>query len=116
MQKKENNTDKQIKALGVTIAVHALVLVVLFLVGFSAPPPLPNQDLGMEVNLGTSDEGMGDEQPMNPNPPSSGAATASPPQAEPVTAKSNAPQQDIATPEEEEAPEMPKPTKPVEQP
>jgi outer membrane biosynthesis protein TonB len=116
MQKKENNTDKQIKAVGVTIAVHALVLVVLFLVSFSAPPPLPNQDLGMEVNLGTSDEGMGNEQPMNPNPPSSGAATASTPQAEPVVANTNAPQQDIATQDEEDAPEVTKPTKPVEQP
>jgi outer membrane biosynthesis protein TonB len=116
MQKKENNTEKQIKAVGVTIAVHALVLVVLFLVGFSSPPPLPNQDLGMEVNLGTSDEGMGDEQPLNPNPPSSGAATASTPQAEPVTANTNAPQQDIATQDEEDAPEVTKPTKPVEQP
>jgi outer membrane biosynthesis protein TonB len=116
MQKKEDNTDKQIKALGVTIAVHALVLVVLFLVGFSAPPPLPNQDLGMEVNLGTSDEGMGNEQPMNPNPPSSGAATASTPQAEPVVANTSAPQQDIATQDEEDAPEVTKPTKPVVEP
>jgi outer membrane biosynthesis protein TonB len=116
MQKQENNTDKQIKAVGVTIAVHALLLVVLFLVGFSSPPPLPDQDLGMEVNLGTSDEGMGDQQPLNPNPPSSGAATASTPQAEATTAKDNTPQQDIATQDEEEAPEVTKPTKPVEPP
>ncbi|SFD50889.1 outer membrane transport energization protein TonB [Chitinophaga sp. CF118] len=116
MQNKENNTDKHIKAVGVTIAVHALVLVVLFLVAFTAPPPLPDQDLGMEVNLGTSDEGMGDEQPLNPNPPSSGAASASTPQTEPAAAKDNSPQQDIATQDEEDAPEVTKPTKPVEPP
>lgn len=116
MQQQENNTNKHIKAVGVTIAVHALVLVVLFLVGFSTPPPLPDQDLGMEVNLGTSDEGMGDEQPQNPNPPSSGEATASTPQAESNPAKDNTPQQDIATQDEEDAPEVTKPTKPVEPP
>jgi outer membrane biosynthesis protein TonB len=116
MQKQQNNTDKQIKAAGVTIAVHALLLVVLFLVGFSSPPPLPDQDLGMEVNLGTSDDGMGDEQPLNPNPPSSGAATASTPQAEANAAPDNSPQQDIATQDEEDAPEVTKPTKPVEPP
>jgi outer membrane biosynthesis protein TonB len=116
MQQQENNTNKHIKAVGVTIAVHALLLVVLFLVGFSTPPPLPDQDLGMEVNLGTSDEGMGDEQPLNPNPPSSGAATASTPQAEATTANNSTPPQDIATQDEEDAPEVTKPTKPVEPP
>jgi outer membrane biosynthesis protein TonB len=117
MAKKENNTDKNIKAMGVTIAVHALVLVVLVLVGFSAPPPLPNQDLGMEVNLGTSDDGMGDEQPLNPNPPSDGAASASAPQNEPVPSQDASTQQDIATQNDEEAPEITKPVeKPVEKP
>jgi len=58
----EQDNQKSIKALGVTIGVHALLLVALMFAGFSAPPPLPDQDLGMEVNLGTSDEGMGDEQ------------------------------------------------------
>ena len=116
MQKKENNTDKHIKALGVTIAVHALVLVVVLLVGFSAPPPLPDQDLGMEVNLGTSDEGMGDVQPLNPNPPSSGEAAASTPQNVPVPSQDNATPENIATQNEEDAPEVTKPEKPVVKP
>lgn len=116
MPKKEDNTEKNLKAAGATIAVHALVLVVLLLAGFSAPPPLPDQDLGMEVNLGTSDEGMGDEQPLNPNPPSSGEASASTPQNEPVPSADNATQEDIATQDDEEAPEITKPEKPVEKP
>jgi outer membrane biosynthesis protein TonB len=116
MPKKENNTDKTIKAAGATIAVHALVLVVLLLAGFSAPPPLPDQDLGMEVNLGTSDEGMGDVQPLNPNPPNGGAASAYTPQNEPVPSQDNATQEDIATQDDEEAPEITKPVKPVEKP
>lgn len=116
MPKKENNTDKNLKAAAATIAVHALVLVVLLLAGFSAPPPLPDQDLGMEVNLGTSDEGMGDEQPLNPNPPNSGEANASTPQYEPVPAQDNATQEDIVTDNEKDAPEISKPEKVVNKP
>lgn len=116
MAKNENNADKNIKAVGVTLAVHALVLLVLVLTGFSAPPPLPNQDLGMEVNLGTSDDGMGNEQPLNPNPPNSGEASASAPQNEPVPSQDASTQEDIATQNDEEAPEITKPEKPVEKP
>jgi outer membrane biosynthesis protein TonB len=116
MQQKENNTDKNIKAVGVTIAVHALVLLALILGGFSAPPPLPDQDLGMEVNLGTSDDGMGDEQPLNPNPPSADAANASTPQNVPVPTHDNSAQEDIATQDNEDAPEISKPEKPVNKP
>jgi outer membrane biosynthesis protein TonB len=114
MEDREN--QKNIKALGVTIGVHALVLVALLFTGFSAPPPLPDQDLGMEVNLGTSDEGMGDVQPLNPNPPSSAAANASTPQNQPVPSQDNAATEDIATQDEEAAPEITKPEKPAEKP
>lgn len=112
----EQDNQKSIKALGVTIGVHALLLVALMFAGFSAPPPLPDQDLGMEVNLGTSDEGMGDEQPLNPNPPSSASVNASTPQHQSAPAQDNATTQDIATQDEEEAPEITKPEKPVEPP
>lgn len=118
MQQKEQTGQNNLKALGVTIGVHALVLVGLFFAGFSAPPPLPDQDLGMEVNLGTSDDGMGDEQPLNPNPPSNAAPNAAAPQEEPNPAPSadNATEQDIATQDEEAAPEVTKPEKPVVKP
>lgn len=113
----DKNGKKNIQALGVTIGVHALLLVALIFAGFSAPPPLPDQDLGMEVNLGTSDEGMGDVQPMNPNPPSAAAAEPAPAESPATAVKDNSePQQDIATQDEEEAPEIKKPEKPVEKP
>ena len=113
----DKNGKKNIKALGITIGVHALLLVALIFTGFSAPPPLPDQDLGMEVNLGTSDNGMGDEQPLNPNPPSAAAPEPAPAEA-PVEAPkvSSVPQQDIVTQDEEDAPEIKKPEKPVEKP
>jgi outer membrane biosynthesis protein TonB len=112
----ERNTRKNLTALGTTIGVHALLLVALLFAGFSAPPPPPDQDLGMEVNLGTSDDGMGDEQPLNPNPPSNAAPAASTPQNEPAPSQDAASTQDIATQDDEEAPEITKPEKPVETP
>jgi len=113
----EKNGKKNIQALGITIGVHALLLVALVFTGFSAPPPLPDQDLGMEVNLGTSDDGMGDEQPLNPNPPSAAAPEPAAAESPAATAPANTePQQDIATQDEEDAPEIKKPEKPVEKP
>lgn len=112
----DQDKQKKLKALGITLGVHALVLIALVFAGFSAPPPLPDQDLGMEVNLGTSDEGMGDKQPLNPNPPSSAAPNASTPHNEPVPSQDNTAAEDIATQDEEAAPEITKPEKPVEKP
>jgi len=112
----ERNTQKNLTALGTTIGVHALLLLGLLFAGFSAPPPPPDQDLGMEVNLGTSDDGMGDVQPLNPNPPSNAAPAAAAPQNEPAPTQDAASTQDIATQDDEEAPEIRQPEKPVEQP
>ncbi|WP_212003454.1 hypothetical protein [Chitinophaga sp. HK235] len=113
----EKNSKKNVQALGVTIGVHALLLAALMFAGFSAPPPLPDQDLGMEVNLGTSDNGMGDVQPLNPNPPSAEASTPAPAENEAAaTEKDNSAQQEVATQDDEEAPEIKKPEKPVVKP
>ena len=113
----ENNGKKNLQAAGVTIGVHALLLIGLVFASFSAPPPPPNQDLGMEVNLGTTDDGMGDEQPLNPNPPSAAAAEPAPAETAAETQKeANEPPQDIVTQDEEDAPEVKKPEKPVEKP
>ena len=112
----EQKQQKNIKAAGLTIAVHALLLVALFMISFSAPPPLPNQDLGMEVNLGTSDEGMGDEQPLNPNPPAASEPTPSVPQNTPAPAEEQGNTQELATQNEEAAPEVANPPKPAPKP
>lgn len=108
--------QKNLKAFSITIAVHALILVALFLIGFSAPPPLPDQDLGMEVNLGTSDDGMGDEQPLNPNPPAASQPVPSTPPPTPSQTASEGNTQELATQNEEEAPEVAKPVKPAPKP
>lgn len=57
-------TDRdKIKGLAGTIIFHALLLLGLLLMALKTPLPLP-EEAGVEVNLGNSDEGMGDIQPM----------------------------------------------------
>ena len=65
------------RAIGWTVGVHALLLLLFFFFKYSLPTQeTPIAELGMEVNLGTSDDGSGDDQPMSvedpaPNTPSS---------------------------------------------
>ncbi len=56
---------KNIKALGYTLAICATVFLLFFFISWTLPqlPPQP-QDEGVEVNLGNSDQGMGDIAPM----------------------------------------------------
>lgn len=54
-----------------TIGVHVLLVLLLLLIKYSAPAIDELPDLGMEVNLGSSDDGFGTDQPMaveNPAP------------------------------------------------
>ena len=64
-----NNEQKErksrIAAVAGTIVFHALMLVVLLLLAFHTPLPLPGEE-GVEVNIGYSDNGMGDIQPEVP--------------------------------------------------
>ncbi|HOY31185.1 MAG TPA: energy transducer TonB [Bacteroidales bacterium] len=48
-----------------TILFHAVLLVCFILFGFTTPLPLPEEE-GVEVNLGYSDDGMGDIEPVDP--------------------------------------------------
>lgn len=98
-QAKEKNT----KALIWTLATYGVVVGACLLLGFSMPPPLPNQDMGMEINLGTSTEGMGTEQPLSPNPPSAQAATHQA-QASPASDRTGGRTEDIVTQNTEDAP------------
>lgn len=60
----------QQKPLFATIGIHALLLLILVLWRYSKPnavPPFP--EMGMEVNLGTSADGSGNNQPMDRDDP-----------------------------------------------
>ena len=104
--------DKGIAIVG-TIVVHALVLLVLFLMAFRTPLPLPGEE-GVEVDLGMMDQGMGNIQPKKPAIP----MAAQPQQQQ------NKSKEDIVTQNDDEAPAIEKPkntkpkqeTKPVEEP
>ncbi len=108
--------DKEKKDRGIaiagTIVVHALAVLVLFLMAFKTPLPLPGEE-GVEVDLGMMNQGMGNIQPEKPAIP-----MAAKPQQE--QAKN---EEDIVTQNDEEAPAIEKPKvtkpkqeKPVEQP
>jgi len=104
--------DKGIAVAG-TIVVHALAVLVLFLMAFRTPLPLPGEE-GVEVDLGMMNQGMGNIQPDKPAIP-----VAAQPQQQQSKSK-----EDIVTQNDEEAPAIEQPkinkpkqeTKPVEQP
>lgn len=62
---------KNIKASGYTLMVCTLVLIIFLFVKWTLPniPPPPEEE-GIEVNLGNSDLGSGDDQPFLPGKPS----------------------------------------------
>lgn len=66
MQNQSNNNAKIYAIIG-TLVFHVLVFALFLFVVFKTPlPPFPDTGPpGMEVNFGTSDDGMGDVQPEN---------------------------------------------------
>jgi hypothetical protein len=64
-------SQKNVRAGGYTLAICISLLLFFIFVKWSAPlPPAPSLDEGMEVNLGSSDEGLGTDQPYEPGLPS----------------------------------------------
>lgn len=61
----QRERKSRIAALAGTLVFHALLLVALLFLAFHTPLPLPGEE-GVEVNLGYSDDGMGDIQPEVP--------------------------------------------------
>src|ERR1700761_7806014 len=53
-----------VKALSWTIAVHVALLLLFLLWHYTLPVTVQAEEQGMEVNLGTSDNGSGTDQPM----------------------------------------------------
>jgi TonB family protein len=59
--------EKQSKRAGYagTLAIHGLILLILFIIRWTTPAPLPEEE-GILINFGSSDQGTGDIQPVNP--------------------------------------------------
>ncbi|HWB24407.1 MAG TPA: TonB family protein [Chitinophagaceae bacterium] len=79
--------SKNLKAAGITVAITVAIFLVFFLISWTLPqlPPEPT-DLGVEVNLGNSDQGLGSVAPQLPGEPSQAEATTNnpPPAAQQV--------------------------------
>lgn len=103
-----NDKEKKDKGIAIvgTIVFHALAVLVLFLMAFKTPLPLPGEE-GVEVDLGMMDQGMGNLQPETPAIP-----MAAQPQQE-----TSMNEEDIVTQNDDEAPalEKPKTTKPKQE-
>src|SRR5450432_4233627 len=62
---------KNMQAGTITLAILALLFLLFFLVGWTTPAILqPQPEEGMEVNLGNSDAGLGNDQAFQPGKPS----------------------------------------------
>lgn len=66
---------KNVKALSWTIGAHVLLLLFFLLFRYSMPAQQPIEELGMEVNLGTTEDGWGVDQPELPEDPAPDEAT-----------------------------------------
>lgn len=73
-------TNKNLKALGMTAVVVIGLFLIFFLVSWTTPVlDVPPPELGVEVNLGNSDFGSGNVAPQAPGEPSSAAQNNSAP-------------------------------------
>lgn len=72
-----SNSEEPInkKAIAWTAGVHIVLLLLLLFLGYTMPASEQPEELGMEVNLGTSEDGSGTSQPMAKDDPA--AANAS---------------------------------------
>ena len=109
--------DKNLKALGITIATLVIVLLLLIYINWNLPvTPVPPPEDGIEVNLGNSDQGLGDIAPQIPGPPSAEAETHSNPP--PTSASKAEPEQskEVADNNEPDATAINTSPKPVKKP
>lgn len=99
-EEKQNKT----KALVYSLVCYAGLIGICLLLGFSSPPPLPNQDMGMIINLGTSAEGTGIDQPLSPNPSAVQASQPHEAQASPASDETGDRTEEIMTQNTDDAP------------
>ncbi|MGF7231726.1 hypothetical protein [Arachidicoccus sp.] len=102
----DEEKSKNFKALGYTAITCIVVVAFLILVSWTLPPPAPPVvDNGIEVNLGNSDQGLGDIAPQLPGEPSAAdeKQTDNPP---PTVASKEAPREykDVAENNEKDVP------------
>ncbi|MBO9562841.1 MAG: hypothetical protein J7621_08715 [Niastella sp.] len=102
-------SKKNAQAGGYTALVCGLLLIIFFFVRWSLPAlPEPPVEEGIEVNLGSSDAGLGTDQPFEPGSPAPAQQQAyTPPAPTPVQEE---PAKETPDDNEPDAPEIRKPT------
>ncbi|MEJ8844257.1 hypothetical protein WG954_17820 [Lacibacter sp. H375] len=109
------DTQKNYKAAAITFVVHAVLLVLFFVITIAMTGPTPPAvEEGIEVNLGNSDIGFGDVQPLIPDEPAPEAipeTTTTPPQQQIAAAAVDETEKELSERDEEDAPEVNKPSK-----
>lgn len=61
--------QKNAKAIGITIGLHVLLLLFFLFYKYSMPMEVTPEPMGLEVNLGTSEDGFGTDQPEQTGSP-----------------------------------------------
>lgn len=93
----ENNN--RLKGIVGTIGIHLLALLAILYFALSTPLPLPGEE-GVEVNLGSSDQGMGPVQKETPPPVEQPPPQQPPPSSDPEPE----PEEELITQDVEDAP------------
>lgn len=93
----------RIKGIIASILVHILLLLVLFFLALTTPLPLPEEE-GVEVDLGYSNQGVGELQPES--------AGGAPPIKQLEAPPSSSAEEEVLTQQTEEAPSIPEQPKP----
>lgn len=110
MQKTESQNN--LKAAAVTITVHGILLLLFFFIGIAmtVPTPPPVEE-GIEVNLGNSDIGFGDVQPLVPDAPAPESMPETSPPKQQIAEPVNEPEKELSERDDADAPEVKKPEK-----
>jgi hypothetical protein len=102
-------SKKNMQAGTITLGILGLLLLFLFMVGWTTPSilqPLPEE--GIEVNLGNNDAGMGNDQPFQPGKPApQDKQEYTPPK--PVVAEKEDIKDPVTNDKDPDAPEIKKP-------
>lgn len=108
--------EKNLKASAYTVMICVLLFVLFFFMQWTLPQiPPPDFGEGIEVNLGNSETGLGDEAPMKPGDPSlTEDAVSAPPKS--VAQASNQPKINTDEYADGDAPAVSKPNKTVSKP
>jgi hypothetical protein len=94
--------EKNLKAAAYTFIVCAILFIIFFFAKWSLPQiPPPVLEEGIEVNLGNSDEGLGEVAPQIPGEPAAAEEEEPSPPAQSAPSPPMAEEEDIASDENE---------------